>query len=156
MITLAKSFLYLFFVTSLALVFIPYFLLANPNFSFGFNLNLFGILPIAVGFSFLIKSAADFALTGKGTPAPFNPPKIFVSKGLYRFVRNPMYVGALFALIGEAILFGSFILVIYAFVLWLIFHLFVVFYEEPNLRKRFGKRYEEYCKRVARWVPRIS
>jgi protein-S-isoprenylcysteine O-methyltransferase Ste14 len=89
-----------------------------------------------------------------GTPAPIDPPKHLVARGLYRRVRNPMYLGVLLAVVGQAILFGSIALLEYAAFLAVCFHLFVLLYEEPSLRARFGQEYEEYLRAVPRWVPR--
>jgi len=119
------------------------------------GVGLVGIVPIAVGAAILAWCALTFALLGKGTPAPFDPPKMLVASGLYRAVRNPMYWGAELVLIGEAAVFGSLTILVYAAVLWLVFHLFLFYYEEPNLRRRFGVSYERYCDAVPRWVPRL-
>jgi protein-S-isoprenylcysteine O-methyltransferase Ste14 len=90
-----------------------------------------------------------------GTPAPVKPPEKLVANGLYRHVRNPMYVAVFIIIIGQALLFGDAALLPYAAIIWTAFHLFVIFYEEPNLRRRFGADYELYCSRVPRWLPRI-
>jgi protein-S-isoprenylcysteine O-methyltransferase Ste14 len=95
----------------------------------------------------------DFAVTGRGTPAPIDPPKTLVVRGLYRYTRNPMYVGVLTVIGGWALLFASPGLAIYGACVAACFHLFVLFYEEPHLRKTFGDSYEEYCFAVGRWLP---
>ena len=100
--------------------------------------------------------AWDFAFAGEGTPAPIDPPKMLVWQGLYRIVRNPIYVGVLLVLLGEAILFESQMLLAYVPVVWLWLHLFTVYYEEPTLRKKFGDVYEQYCAAVPRWIPRLK
>jgi protein-S-isoprenylcysteine O-methyltransferase Ste14 len=97
----------------------------------------------------------DFLVKGKGTPAPIEPPKELVVSGLYNFVRNPMYMGVILILIGHFVWFGYWGLLLYLLIVWIAFHLFVKFYEEPNLRSRFGMEYEEYLKRVPRWIPRF-
>ena len=97
----------------------------------------------------------DFAAFGRGTPAPIDAPKRLVIRGLYRFTRNPMYVGVLTVILGWAVLFQSAILVVYALFVGTCFHLFIVFYEERHLRRRFGAEYEDYCARVGRWLPRL-
>jgi protein-S-isoprenylcysteine O-methyltransferase Ste14 len=76
--------------------------------------------------------------------------------GLYKYVRNPMYVGVLLAIVGHFLWFGFWSLLIYAVLLFLAFSVFVIFYEEPNLRQRFGKAYDEYHQRVPRWIPRFK
>ena len=103
----------------------------------------------------LLDSFARFALQGLGTPAPVAPPKHLVVTGLYRRVRNPMYVGVLAAVSGQALLFGSVRLLEYALLLGLAVHSFVFFYEEPTLRKQFGEEYERYRASVPRWIPRL-
>jgi len=112
-----------------------------------------GLLLIACGLAFAVLSIAAFVAKGRGTPAPFDPPRRFVASGPYTIVRNPMYVGGLTALGGLALYLGSSAMLIFA-VLWGLFaHLFVVLYEEPVLRAKFGREYEGYCASVPRWVP---
>jgi protein-S-isoprenylcysteine O-methyltransferase Ste14 len=96
-----------------------------------------------------------FAMIGGGTPAPIDPPKTLVVRGLHRFVRNPMYIGVLLIIAGQAWLFWSKPLCIYGALVGLAFHLFVITYEEPTLRKQFGESYERYRATVPRWIPRI-
>jgi len=114
-----------------------------------------GFFPLIAGAGFYFKCAWDFAVTGLGTPAPIDMPRRLVVKGLYRFVRNPMYAGVASFVVGQAILFGSVAVGVYIVCVWLICNLFVVFYEEPTLRRKFGAEYEEYCRRVPRWLPRL-
>jgi protein-S-isoprenylcysteine O-methyltransferase Ste14 len=97
----------------------------------------------------------DFAAFGRGTPAPIDAPKQLVYRGLYRYTRNPMYVGVLTVILGWALMFRAPALIIYALVTGGWFHLFVVFYEEPHLRRQFGSGYDEYCARAGRWLPRL-
>jgi protein-S-isoprenylcysteine O-methyltransferase Ste14 len=94
-----------------------------------------------------------FAVDGRGTPAPFDPPRRLVTSGPYAFVRNPMYVGAGLALAGAALFYESLPLLGYAALLGVIAHLFVLRYEEPTLRRMFSAEYEVYCRRVSRWWP---
>jgi protein-S-isoprenylcysteine O-methyltransferase Ste14 len=96
-----------------------------------------------------------FARIGKGTPAPFDPPRRLVVKGPYRFVRNPMYIGAVLALAGAALFYRSLPLLAYAGLFLLASHFFVEWYEEPTLRRIFGEEYEAYCRQVRRWWPRV-
>jgi protein-S-isoprenylcysteine O-methyltransferase Ste14 len=114
-----------------------------------------GFFPLIAGGCFYFKCAWEFAVTGLGTPAPIDMPRRLVVKGLYRFVRNPMYVGVAWFVAGQAIMFGSMPVGIYIACVWLCSHFFVVFYEEPTLRRKFGAEYEEYCRRVPRWLPRF-
>ena len=108
-----------------------------------------------VGVVILVWCFWDFVQKGKGTPAPIEPPKQLVVSGLYNYVRNPMYVGVLLVIIGHFLWFGFWNLLIYAVVVFTAFSIFVIFYEEPNLKQRFGEAYEAYLKRVPRWVPRL-
>lgn len=96
---------------------------------------------------------ATFILIGRGTPAPFDPPRRLVVVGPYRLVRNPMYIGAALALGGAALYYQSWALLGYCAAFALATHLFVVTYEEPTLRATFGDPYVRYCQRVRRWWP---
>lgn len=113
-----------------------------------------GLAPIILGAVGILWSGWSLTLAGKGTPAPFDPPQEFVAKGLYHFVRNPMYGGDLLVLLGESVLFASAVLLLYAAVMLCVFHSFVVLYEEPTLKRQFGQSYEWYHKSIPRWVPR--
>lgn len=115
-----------------------------------------GIVLIVAGVALLVDSFARFAMEGLGTPAPVLPPQILVVSSLYRFVRNPMYVGVVSAILGQALVFGDERLLIYGGAIWLAFHLFVLFYEEPTLRRSFGAQYEAFCRHVPRWLPRLT
>lgn len=108
----------------------------------------------AAGAALALSCIVTFALVGKGTPAPFDPPRRLVVRGPYRFVRNPMYLGAGLAMTGAALFYQSGALFGYVGVSMLVTHLFVVVYEEPTLRRTFGKDYEAYCDKVGRWWPR--
>jgi len=114
------------------------------------------ITVVAIGIAIYLHTAFwGFALIGGGTPAPVAPTKILVVKGLHRFVRNPMYLGVAVAIGGQAWLFHSWHIAIYMVCMLLTAHLFVVFYEEPTLRKQFGEEYERYRASVPRWIPKI-
>ena len=115
-----------------------------------------GVALILLGAPGLLDSFARFALLGRGTPAPVAPPDRLVVHGLYRFVRNPMYVAVVCVVLGQALLFGSLPVLEYLAVLWLAFHVFVLAYEEPALRARFGADYARYCAQVGRWIPRLT
>jgi protein-S-isoprenylcysteine O-methyltransferase Ste14 len=122
----------------------------------GLPLRLLGAVLIAAGATALLDSFARFALRGLGTPAPVLPPTRLVVSGLYRHVRNPMYVAILSLVLGQGLLLGNPVLLGYGLVLWLGFHLFVVGYEEPRLRRTFGEDYERFCANVPRWIPRAT
>jgi protein-S-isoprenylcysteine O-methyltransferase Ste14 len=116
-------------------------------------LQILGAVLIAIGGALVLETTARFALQGGGTPAPFAAPERFVARGSYRVVRNPMYVGVLSLIVGQALVLGREILFGWAGIAALLFQLFVVLHEEPELRKRFGPEYEEYRRRVGRWFP---
>src|SRR5580765_8078158 len=97
---------------------------------------------------------AVFGTRGKGTPAPFDPPRVFVATGPYRYVRNPMYAGGLAFLAGLALFEGSVSILIFAAILFAAAHLLVILYEEPVLKARFGESYAAYLRSVPRWLPR--
>jgi protein-S-isoprenylcysteine O-methyltransferase Ste14 len=97
-----------------------------------------------------------FTTRGEGTPYPPDPPRKLVISGLYRFVRNPIYLGALAVFIGYALWHPSRTLLLCPLIVAVGAHLFVVYYEEPHLRKTFGPAYEEYCRSVPRWLPHKS
>ena len=117
--------------------------------------RLLGAIGLGMGLAIYGWCVADFALAGRGTPLPLDPPRELVVRGLYRFARNPMYVGVLAVIAGQAALFGSIPLALYAIVVFAIFHLFVIGYEERALRRDFGGAYERYCAEVPRWLPRL-
>jgi protein-S-isoprenylcysteine O-methyltransferase Ste14 len=119
-------------------------------------LRCLGFLFIAAGCAIYLHTAFwGFALHGRGTPAPIAPPKKLVVEGLHRYVRNPMYIGVLLIVFGQAVLFWWPPLAGYGVAVWLAFYLFVLFYEEPALQKQFGDEYEAYRRRVPRWIPRF-
>jgi protein-S-isoprenylcysteine O-methyltransferase Ste14 len=121
-----------------------------------FSLRMIGALMILAGPAVLLDSFARFAFQGLGTPAPIAPTQHLVVTGLYRHVRNPMYVAVLALILGQGLLFGNVAVLEYGFIVWLMFLGFVVLYEEPTLRRQFGTQYEEYCIRVPRWIPKIK
>jgi protein-S-isoprenylcysteine O-methyltransferase Ste14 len=111
----------------------------------------FGLLSLAFGVLGLLWCVRDFYVSGKGTLAPWAPPKMLVVVGLYRYSRNPMYVSVALVLVGWAISFGSRGLLIYALVIVAAFHLRVVFGEEPWLARTHGEQWRQYATRVPRW-----
>lgn len=112
-----------------------------------------GAVVGAAGAALAISCILTFALIGRGTPAPFDPPRRLVVRGPYRYVRNPMYLGASFALAGAALFYETAVLWAYMGGFLLLMHLFVVWYEEPTLRRTFGEDYEQYSRKVRRWLP---
>ena len=113
-----------------------------------------GLLLGTAGAALALACILTFVIVGRGTPAPFDPPRRLVARGPYRLVRNPMYLGAGLALTGAAIFYQSIPLLVYAAVFLLVMHLFVVVYEEPTLRRTFDADYEAYCRRTGRWWPK--
>lgn len=114
-------------------------------------------VPSVLGFSVALRCVWDFGRTGQGTPAPIAPPKRLVVVGLYRYVRNPMYLGFFVGWIGLWVVFGraNWVAIAAASAVVVGTALFVLLYEEPTLRKAFGGEYEEYCRNVPRWMPRM-
>jgi protein-S-isoprenylcysteine O-methyltransferase Ste14 len=108
---------------------------------------------IAVGAILYLACVWIFAVVGRGTPGPWDAPRHFVAVGPYRWVRNPIYLAALLVVLGEAWLFVSRSLLLYTGAMAIFFHLFVVGYEEPQLRRAFGQTYVDYTRRVRRWLP---
>lgn len=129
--------------------------LANDllTFSVGY-FRFLGLIPIGVGVVFMLNMFIYFALACRGTPAPFDPPKKLITQGLFRYVRNPGYIGGVLILVGEGIFLESAVVFIFTSFMWVIFHLYVVYYEEPGLKEMFGESYEEYFKTVPRWIPK--
>ena len=115
-----------------------------------------GILLIVAGLPGIVDSFARFALQGLGTPAPIAPTQNLVVTGLYRYVRNPIYVALVAVILGQAVLFGDQRLLGYGVLIWLAFHIFVLAYEEPTLRQSYGAEYESYRANVPRWLPRLT
>jgi protein-S-isoprenylcysteine O-methyltransferase Ste14 len=113
-----------------------------------------GVVPIALGAGLYVWCAWVFATVGRGTPGPWDAPRRLVAVGPYRWVRDPIYLAALAVILGEAWLFRSSALLVYGGEAAIVCHLFVVGYEEPTLRRRFGDSYETYRRSVNRWVPR--
>lgn len=149
MLLFLKNLIFTILVPGTVAFYVPYAIgsraLALSSLGFG---RLFLAAPLLLmGSAIYLWCTWDFATTGRGTPAPIDPPKQLVVRGLYRTVRNPMYVGVLLTIAGWVVLFRSWALVGYATVVWLLFHGFVMLVEEPMLRRRFGAAYDAYCRR---------
>jgi protein-S-isoprenylcysteine O-methyltransferase Ste14 len=120
------------------------------------TLRTISILLIAIGVAIYLHTAFwGFALRGRGTPSPIAPTKKLVVEGLHRYVRNPMYIGVGLIVLGQALLFRSWHLLEYLAFFALAVYWFVLFYEEPTLHKQFGEEYDDYRRRVPRWIPRF-
>jgi protein-S-isoprenylcysteine O-methyltransferase Ste14 len=153
-----KNILFLLVAPTSVTILSPWLLLKYLGGHLAFDIGaakFIGIPLIILGAAIYLWCDWNFAVTGKATPAPIDAPKVLVVNGLFTRVRNPFYIGIVTVLIGEAILFQSGVLLIFAAVMWAAFHSFVMFYEEPHLRKTFGASYAEYCKKTPRWIPRF-
>lgn len=113
------------------------------------------VVVIAAGLFVLVRAFARFVREGRGTPAPVAPTEQLVIGGDYRYVRNPMYVAVVAIVLGQALLFLDGWLFAYAVLAWAVMAAFVRWYEEPILLARYGRQYEEYCRRVPAWIPRV-
>jgi protein-S-isoprenylcysteine O-methyltransferase Ste14 len=152
-----KTFIFTILVPGTVAFVIPWLLLGQP-WELGLlfpSLWLLGFLPHLMGVGLYLWCTASFTFIGKGTPAPIDAPIFLVKVGPYHWVRNPMYLAVLAMVIGQAILFRSFLLLGYALLVWGVVQLFVVFVEEPSLRHQFGESYETYLHTVPRWLPRF-
>ena len=153
--TALKSLLFLILAPGMVAGFVPLVLVSSgPKIETGFFAYLAYPLWLT-GSVIVLWSFWNFLHEGRGTPAPVEPPKELVAAGFYRYIRNPMYVGVLALILGHFLWFGYWYLLFYAIVVFAAFHTFVTLYEEPNLKRKFGSSYEEYLKRVPRWIPRL-
>jgi protein-S-isoprenylcysteine O-methyltransferase Ste14 len=155
---LLRSIFFALLMPGTVLAVVPWLLLRGQPSSEVWHLDfrsVLGLLLMAVGAGVLLYCIRDFAVSGRGTLAPVDPPRRLVRVGLYRHVRNPMYLGVILVLVGEAVFFESRVLSFYATIVALSFHLFVVLYEEPKLHALFGEEYDAYRAGVPRWIPRL-
>jgi len=139
----------------LVTVLFPYWILGSRNIYFIQPWSIyqyFGAFLFAVGLTGLVNCILRFAFEGKGTLSPADPTKKLVISGLYRYTRNPMYVSVTIMLIGEAIYFQSTNLWVYVVIVFILFNVFIMLVEEPRLRRDFGNEYEQYCRKVRRWI----
>jgi protein-S-isoprenylcysteine O-methyltransferase Ste14 len=134
---------------------VPWLLTRWQAHSWWLPLRVAGVLVLVASAIVLVDAFARFVVEGLGTPAPVAPTERLVVGGLYRFVRNPMYLAVLGAVVGQALLLGRAALLAYGGVLVVVFVTFVRLYEEPTLRRQFGKEYETYRGAVPAWVPRL-
>ncbi len=155
MVLLLKNLLFTIIVPGFVVGWVPhYFLMRHPVWPEVLGpWHWSGLAAFTVGTGIYLHCVWHFA-RNQGTPAPLDEPKKLVHRGLYAWVRNPMYLGVLTIAAGEAVFWQQLVLALYAVVLACAFHLFVVLYEEDNLRLRYGALYSDYLNRVPRWVPR--
>lgn len=152
MLLFLKNLCFTVLVPGTVAVFVPLYVFAHTKVVFS-TFTLAGAVLLLVGGLIYLWCVWDFGATGRGTPAPIDAPTLLVVRGLYAYVRNPMYVGVLSVIFGWALFFGSSSIAIYAACVAVGFHLFVLFYEEPHLKSVFGSSYEAYCGEVNRWLP---
>jgi len=126
------------------------------DFRFPEWMEMSGVAVFVAGGILALTCIASFVVRGEGTPAPFDAPRKFVAVGPYRYVRNPMYVGAFFVILGFGLFLNSLAVLIFGLPWLLLAHLFVIFYEEPALNEKFGEEYLDYLKKVNRWIPRFK
>ncbi len=154
MAVLIRTIIYASLFVALVLIYLPGQVLQRPGIDypaeFG-TLQYTGLLIGTVGALFALWCILTFTFVGKGTPAPFDPPRNLVVNGPYRILRNPMYAGAALALVGASLFYVSWPLVLYTVAFLTVTHLMVVFYEEPTLRRMFGESYNAYCTTTRRW-----
>jgi len=129
--------------------------LQEASFSWRDPIQVFGLILIALGAGLLATCIWEFARKGKGTLSPADPPRHLVVQGLYRYVRNPMYVAVTTILLGELLIVRTTAFAVYLAGWLLAVNLFIIGYEEPTLRHLFGAEYEQYTKQVGRWIPRL-
>ena len=154
---LLRSIFFTFLQPGTVAILIPYWLVSSRDGAVAADnpLRYLGLPLIVIGAAGLLWCVWEFFSKGRGTISPVDPPKNLVVRGLYRYVRNPMYVSVVIALLGEAIFFMSWPVLIWAVVFIVMASLFVIFYEEPTLRRQFGESYESYTQAVGRWIPRF-
>ena len=155
MINILKTAIFAALFMAFVLVFVPLRWVMPPGTGIVMPLGLLGLVPLAIGVAIVLWCLWEFATRGEGTPAVFDPPKKLVVRGPYKYVRNPMYIGASLILAGFSALFGSLPLLIYMIAFFAIVHAFVVFYEEWTLGRKFGDAYAQYKQSVPRWIPRF-
>ena len=155
MFILFRALIYATVFIGILLVAVPAQLLAwsgQPAVSFGWR-QAIGLGMTITGALLVAWCIGMFAFVGRGTQAPFDPPRRLVDRGPYAIIRNPMYVGAVLAMSGAALYYGAWPLWAYAAMVFVKTHLIVIAYEEPTLRATFGADYGQYCVRVHRWIP---
>lgn len=152
-----KTFLYMGIMHGFFTFYFPYQLASIDKPFFDLGLFRYVAFPFwVIGILTIIWCSIDFINRGRGTPAHVDPPKELVINGLYRYVRNPIYVGALIIQFGYILWFASLLIMLYSLLFFLAFYVLVVFIEEPILKNTFGTAYYEYMERVPRWVPGIK
>jgi protein-S-isoprenylcysteine O-methyltransferase Ste14 len=156
MLVLLRAITYATLFVAFFLIIVPQRILANSGIVRPGHIGgaqIAGLAIAALGAALVVWCLVTFAFVGKGTAAPFDPPRKLVVAGPYARVRNPIYIGAAVAMLGAALFYQSTALVLYAAVVLVVTHLLVVLYEEPHLHRVFGPPYDDYLQRVHRWIP---
>jgi protein-S-isoprenylcysteine O-methyltransferase Ste14 len=153
MALLLKNLFFTFLVPGTVAGYLPWSIAGGAAPATGWTLPI-AVLLFGLGAAIYTWCVWDFATFGRGTPAPIDAPKRLVVRGLYRYTRNPMYLGVLTFLLAWVVLFQLPGLVLYAAFVGTAFHAFVMFYEEPHLEREFGDEYRAYREQVGRWLPR--
>ena len=159
MFVLARTITYAALFIAFVLLYLPARVLSWAGVAAPSSLGVAQVIALAVGTAggaFALWCVFTFAFLGRGTPAPFDPPRRLVVRGPYRYVRNPMYVAVAATIVGQALLLGRPVLLAYAALFWLVVAAFVHGYEEPTLRRTFGPDYDAYCRETRRWWPRLG
>jgi protein-S-isoprenylcysteine O-methyltransferase Ste14 len=153
-----RSVLWALLLPGLVAGYVPwrYFGIGSVTLDLADPLQWIGLLAIGLGVALLITAIFEFARTGRGTLSPVDPPRKLVVRGLYRYVRNPMYLSVSLIALGEALLARSTDLLLYWATFFAAANLYVMGYEEPNLKRRFGADYDRYRNAVGRWIPRLT
>ena len=154
--TALKSLLFLVLVAGLGAGYIPLALLPRAPLVETYLFAFFAFPLWLIGAVIVLWCFADFTFKGHGTPNPMDPPQELVTTGVYRYIRNPIYVATLTIIIGHFLWFKTIWIPAYVVAVFLFFHLFVTLYEEPTLKRKFGAIYEKYCKSVPRWLPKLK
>jgi protein-S-isoprenylcysteine O-methyltransferase Ste14 len=150
-----KNLLFTIFIPGTVAFYLPLFIARGKLLSSQPVLLISGAILLTAGAGVYAWTLWDFASFGRGTPLPLDAPRRLIVRGLYRYTRNPMYLGVFLAILGWACLYADAGLLLYFSIVAVIVHLFVVGYEEPHLSRTFGTEYEAYRASVARWFPRI-
>jgi protein-S-isoprenylcysteine O-methyltransferase Ste14 len=155
--TALKTILFMLLVPGLLLVIFPIWLMTTEPALFSFGLFRWLALPLwVIGTAGTLWCAWAFTVRGRGTPSPTDPPRELVVSGLYHYIRNPIYVNVVIFLLGHVLWHPSRPILWMPIIVAVSAHLFILFYEEPHLRKTFGSDYEQYSQKVPRWIPRLK
>ena len=154
-----KTVIYLLLLCVVGFIGLAYLIVSWTPDSLSYDIGILrwvGMIPMLLGLGLIGYYGYLLVFWGKGTPAPYDPPRVLVTQGLYKIVRNPGYLAGFVAMLGESVVLQSLALLAFTLVMWLFVHIFVVLFEEPGLQRRYGSSYVEYCEIVPRWFPRVN